>query len=581
MMRARVLGVGMLVLVASACASGGMEFDPANVPPPSTDGPYSVLVAPLTAEGGASDGFGSQVASHIETNLEPLATHLALDRDLARSAAAYYELDYNQLTCIQAMQLAGRLNAQLAVCGTYTEAAGGFRVDAEVVEGGGDMSFEVEPFTAASPEEAARQITTKFQDYLTIISNVRFCSDNRESGDYERALETCDRALAVDPQNRSALYQKAETYNEMGNLEEALALYQQVLEVDPLHGNAMYQGGIVATKLGQEELAREYFEEYLEVNPVNVDVRLRLADEIARAGDPYTAYQMLEEGIQVDTVNDLRLKEYAGHYALAAAQRPEVGEAEANRFFRTTLNYYEDVLEAREAAGETVQPNLARNMVSVLVRLEEEERAISMAERILATTEEADAHLLFTYARALKTAGRTADAIGAMNEAIEAGLDPIRGYTSLTEWLAEEGDLSEVRRVLAAAQQQDVPLDPIAMQIIRVGSERFNAGQRSASTPYFQLAREYATTTQTRGMASFWAGYSIYDEAVDMTNRGEITTLAMARRALPMFRSAMEYFQRSDAEAYAAGAAGVNLESIVKSTNQLIARYSSIIERGR
>jgi Tfp pilus assembly protein PilF len=421
MKRQSILPLGLLAVAAlmSACASTP-SFDPEAVPPETVGGAYGVLVAPLQPQGGADAGFAGQLARELRVAVDTFPSYRAMDERLVRGAAAHYDVDYNSLSCIDAMQLAERINARLAVCGTYSQGADGLMVDAQVVGAGGDATFDIEAFTGSSPRQAAGHIIQTFSNFVAGIRSRTFCADDLQVEDYEGALQHCENALAIDPNSTAALYQKALALQGLERREEAYETLQRLLEIDELHENAHYLAGIVATNLGRDRDAIEHFEWYLRMNPGNVDVRLRLAQDVAQAGNPFAAYQMLQEGIDADTTGNLTLREYAGHFALAAAGQPG-HEAESNALYRTALRYYEEVVEGR---GDEVEPRMLRNMVSVLLLLEDYDRAVRTAETAIARLEEDDEQLLYTYAQALQKQGRTREAITAVNRAIGAGLDP-------------------------------------------------------------------------------------------------------------------------------------------------------------
>lgn len=578
MKRTRILSFGGLAFAAllGACASTP-AFDPESIPPETVGDAFGVLIAPLQPEAGAGAGFARQLAGALREAVDTFPSYRAMDDRLVRGAAAYYDLDYANMSCIDAMQLAQRINARLVVCGTYSQGADGVTVDPQVVGAEGDATFDIEAFTSSSPQQAASHIIQTFSDFVAGLRSLTFCADNLNAEEYEAALQHCETALAIDPNSTAALYQKAQALQGLERREEAYETLQRLLEVDELHQNAHYLAGILATNLGRDRVAIEHFESYLQLNPGNVDIRLRLAQDVAQAGNPYAAYQMLQEGIDADTTGNLTLREYAGHFALAAAGRPEQ-EAEADALYRTALGYYEEVVAER---GDEVQPQMLRNMVSVLIRLEEYDRAVRTAEDAIALMEGDDEQLLFTYAQALQQQGRTREAVAAVNRAIAAGLDPVGAYARLAQWLAEVGELNQVREVLTAARASGVELDPIARQIFGIGHRNhYQRGQRAAAVPYFEIAREFATTPHTRGMASFWLGYRLYTEADELTGGGQTRDIAAARRALPMLRNALQYFERSETAAYAGQEQGVNLSSIVDRTRQLISIQEALIRRG-
>ncbi|MCX7667769.1 MAG: tetratricopeptide repeat protein, partial [Atribacterota bacterium] len=69
-------------------------------------------------------------------------------------------------------------------------------------------------------------------------------------GNYEKALESYQKALELDPQLRDAQYWLGKVYEKLGNIPEAIAAWRQVLVVQPLHKDA-FQKWRAYVRLGE------------------------------------------------------------------------------------------------------------------------------------------------------------------------------------------------------------------------------------------------------------------------------------------------------------------------------------------
>ena len=78
-------------------------------------------------------------------------------------------------------------------------------------------------------------------------------------GRHEEALESFDRAIALEPDNRSALEHKGFILEKLDRPKEALEAYDRVLAIEPDTVLIMYCKGRVLKELGRYEQALEAF----------------------------------------------------------------------------------------------------------------------------------------------------------------------------------------------------------------------------------------------------------------------------------------------------------------------------------
>lgn len=540
---------------------------------------YQVLVPALGAHDGAPDRFGGQVADQVRRHLNSLPTHDPMSpRDIRRELRQFGVSEDDLTDCITARQVAMQVGAQVVLCGEYRPAAGGaLEVAARFVSASSGESFEVPSFTSGDHREAAQRIFSAFDEYVNLLRITQFCAEYASSGQWEDALRNCDEALAINPTAQEPMYTKARSLMELDRLDESQQLIERLLEINPMHEDGLLTAGIIAARLGQQDRSRGYFNEYLDLNPGNVDVRLSVATDLANAGDPVGALRIAEEGFNQDPEN-LTLREYAGHFAMMAAQ--ELGEQngqsspEAVRHYETALDHYRAVFQEK---GEEVEETMLRNMLVTLIQLERHDEAVRLGDDIVRTKPDA-ASLWWTHAGGLQRAGRLNDALAALDRVQQLAPGeypdlPVRRAV----WVVQSGDLNRARTAIRQAIDGGANADELARSVFAFGyNERMQKGQPDEAMRFFEVAREFAGTDRTRAMADFWSGYILYQRGMRMQ---EPQTLQSARESLPVFQRALEHFRRSGP--WANPEPSVNLNQFLEASQQYIEIQEAIIRRGR
>lgn len=88
----------------------------------------------------------------------------------------------------------------------------------------------------------------------------------RKTQDYPRALEIYDRALALDPENRTAWRYRGDTLRLMSDLEAAVADYTTAIQVDPEYKQAFVRRGNALQELGDCQAALADFDRAIEID---------------------------------------------------------------------------------------------------------------------------------------------------------------------------------------------------------------------------------------------------------------------------------------------------------------------------
>jgi tetratricopeptide (TPR) repeat protein len=575
--------------IALAAIMGAFAAAPADAQQQAT-GRFRVLIPALEAQEGARGNFGAQVADEVRSRISNLDTHTAVERRDMQAALRQYRLRENDLDCIKSRQLAVQMNVELVMCGTFEPGAQGTQVTASFIGSRTGETFDVAAFQAQNPREAAAHIFESFENYVNQIRLTQFCQDYLGSQQWENALRLCRESLAINSNSVSALYGEARALLEMDSLPPSLASMQKVLELNPVHEDALMGAGFVAARLGQPEISRGYYRQYLELNPGRADVRLSVAVQMSNAGDPEGAYRLAEEGIDAGS-DDPTLREYAGHFALSAAQRIDEARGhqnaagverspEALRMYEAALTHYTAAFEARGAESD---PSMLRNMMNALLQLGRTDQAVQLGGRIVETKRD-DANLWVTYATALQQAGRMNDALRALDSALEVDPELPNVRPRQVVWLAQAGQIPQARQALQRAVAAGENADVLAQALFAFGyNEKHNRNRndymRSAhdeAMELFALAREFGTTPRTRAMASFWTGFILYQRAMKIQ---EPNTAASARQALPLFQRALAQFEQSSP--YTDTERSITLGQFLNGTKQYIEIQELLIRRGR
>ncbi|MFO7259634.1 MAG: tetratricopeptide repeat protein [bacterium] len=544
---------------------------------------YRVLVPALKAEGGAKENFGRDVAERLRKSLEGMATHAPVDRGEMRAKLREVKRDEKELVdCVTARQFAVYINAMLYLCGEYRPAGSGMEVKAQFVTARTGEAFEIPPFTANTADEAAQII---FNGFETVVNQQRlttFCLDYLASEQWTNALENCNNALALNPNSEAALFGRARALLGLDSLEVAMQELEKLLELNPGHVDGLQTAGYVATKLNQPQKALEYYRAYLDLNPGDPQVRLTIAIDMARNGDPKGALELVEEGLAVDSSN-LNLRQYAGHFALAAATKIETDSgardpqrpAEALALYEKALGYYQSVFDER---GSESDVEMLRRMMVTLVALDRTAEAVEMGARFVQAKPE-DASLWSSYADALQKAGRLEEAIAALDSVLARDPNYERVYSRQVAWLASTGQIARIKAAYEKAlarQEYEAQPDELARSVLLYAyNEKFQKGDQMGALPYFELVREMNTTPQTRGLASYLGGFALLNHGRKVS---EPETLQSAREALPIFQKARQFFL--DARPYAE-ANKVDLAEPLSNVDTFIEIQEAIIKRGR
>lgn len=544
-------------------------------------GRYRVLVPALAPQAGADDDFGKDVGKEVRKALDEFATHAPVEEKVLKDALKRFGLKEEEITdCIKARQLAVQINAELVMCGVYTESGDNRQVETKFVVPTTGEEFQVAPFASTQPKQAAAQIAGAFEQYLGQLRLAVFCNDELQRQAWDAAIEQCGKVVEANPNSASNLYNLASAYMNAGQDDVALETFEKAIAINPVHQDAILAAGVVAARLGQQDKSQQYLHQYLELNPGNLAVRLKIAADIAAAGDPRGALMLVEEGIGSPTDSvDVTTLQYAGHFALASARESlenqgQNGEVspDVQGLLEKALGYYNRAFDMQQDTAPDV--TMMTNMLVAYRLLDRSDEAVAFGERAIQRVPN-DAALLSAYADALAAADRTEEAVRMLDRVTQ--IDPQYAVNArLGSWQLEDGNLSAAQAAFRRALQNGEVAsgDDLARPIFAQGyNNHHKAGRYDTAISYYNVAREFATGSATTGMVNFFHGYALFQKALEMQKP---STAASARASLPVFQEAKRYLEQAGGYTEQAQ----QRQQLLSNVNQYIEIQNALIKRG-
>jgi len=547
-----------------------------------------ILIPYFTPAEEVSDRFGKEISKKLQeiiNRTHPL--YVAIPEREIKDAVKNFDLNIEDLTCVQARQLSSHIDAAIVMCGSYTEEAGKrYAFVSEIWDMKTSEKLDITPRTVAEKdyEQAADHILGEFDTYVEIVRSRQFCAESQASQQWENALRQCDNALRLNPTANSVRYRRARILMEMNRLPEALEELETVIAADAVHAEAYESAGYVATQIAETEedklVARGYLEKYLELNPMNAGTRMTVAWGLAQAGDPVGAMGLISAGLELDAEN-VDLWEQYGNFAFNAAEQANTGGAgaelnpETERHYREAIDAYGRLYDAR---GAETQVGRLRNVMAAYLQLGDVDGALELGARATEThAEEPD--IWSIYAQGLFDSGHLDESLEALNqlEAINPNYQnlAVRKATILLVQDQLEDAVALLTRAVASGRT-----DADAAGNILYNDAALNGYQKNDWT--YTITR-LVPAKQIEGVSSgfvskadFLHGYSLYESAV---RRQEPSTLASANATLPDFRRVITLMDGA-AEYAASSGRTANVNEIVAAATQYVDIQEAIIRRG-
>lgn len=146
-------------------------------------------------------------------------------------------------------------------------------------------------------------------------------------GDSRSAVDVYQKAIAIDPEHRSALFQLAGLLGQLGHYPEAARVYTRLVELDASSAGARVGEATSLILAGEHQKARERLEEGLRILPQNLDLKDILARHLAAASDLAVRDGKRALAMALELYEVLRTRESIETLAMAYAETGQFAEA--------------------------------------------------------------------------------------------------------------------------------------------------------------------------------------------------------------------------------------------------------------
>lgn len=159
-----------------------------------------------------------------------------------------------------------------------------------------------------------------YKESLAIESNKetanRIANCYNEIGDYDKALEYCDQAIALDSTKTNHLYFKANILDNAGRSEEAIKVMDSYIAQNPEEYFPYYRRGWFKDHSGKTDEAIEDYTMAITLQPNDAYQYLNRGVLFLQKGDKKKAYEDFKQAVRLDSVPDAPECAFYAYYYL-------------------------------------------------------------------------------------------------------------------------------------------------------------------------------------------------------------------------------------------------------------------------
>ena len=134
----------------------------------------------------------------------------------------------------------------------------------------------------------------------TVQSKIDRGAAAQKAGRTDEAEQLYREVLAVNPNNKLALFNLGVAAQAAGRLDDAEPYYLNALKTDPAFLPALFNLAILRERLGRYEESEQTYRRILELSPDSVPAYINLGYLLAQMGRPEEARTMFDEAVRVD-----------------------------------------------------------------------------------------------------------------------------------------------------------------------------------------------------------------------------------------------------------------------------------------
>ena len=203
----------------------------------------------------------------------------------------------------QARQLARFLQVQAYVTGSLTRSAGNLTANVRVIDIGSSgmaATFVINNGNPGTPQALAEAIAQRLNTIIRASEQARECTQNRQRGQFQRALAAAQKALVIDPTSAGANICIATVYEAQRlPVDSIIAASERALKGDPLNSTALENIARAWQQKGDTLKAIDAFIRQLAGDPRNTSRRLGIVQLLRQMKQYQQAVELLDAGLAV------------------------------------------------------------------------------------------------------------------------------------------------------------------------------------------------------------------------------------------------------------------------------------------
>lgn len=295
---------------------------------------------------------------------------------------------------------------------------------------------------------------------------VKLAMAQAETGAYDAARASLERALDIDPDSPIARFNLAEAMRRQERYAAAIEQYRRTLALDPNYAKAHLGLGLINRQQGRP--AMESFRRALRSDPLLAEAHLGLGKETLERGPAAEAARHFLQALRVDPDSA------QAHLNLGLAQARQGHQEEALAAF------------GQAAVLDPASPEAHYNLGVALARKGRTREALqSFRQAVRLKPEDAEAHA--NLGMAYSQLGRLQDAVAAFRRAVRLRPDSARAYVNLGLTQARLGRTGEAIEALS----RSASLAPRNAEIrFHLGLLYLSAGDRASAEAQVEILKE-------------------------------------------------------------------------------------------
>jgi tetratricopeptide (TPR) repeat protein len=425
-----------------------------------------------------------------------------------------------------AKALATLLRADEYIDGVVTKTPTGVKVESRLILARDqNLGQPLPPVEAGNVGQAAAQISKSYQQAREQLPNEKNCYTLFREGKNADAINMARSALSKYPNGTIALVCMANAYKAMNNTDSVLAVSQRIVAADPRNIPALrHLAEIYQSK--NDPRSTEVLVRLMAADPGNDKLRDDVIASLVRSGQAAMAVPIVKEAVSQNPGDPKTLQTAWRVYLIA--NMPADADAMGMEMIKADTALADSAYFIRTASAlATSNPTRAAQLVS--------QGSAKFP---------GNSTLLVVQANTLSKAGQNAQALQAINRALQANPKVENGFAQKILILSAMNMSDSVLATLRVAQSSGADKKALGQFALKAGSDAYKAGNASKKRDDLQRAvqlLQMADQLQPSADAKFLAGASAFLIGQSAVNEAQDTkSCALARLAKENFGIAQE-----------------------------------------